>query len=343
VCGPGTFKPSPGAAACDTCPSNSNSPVGSLVVTACTCNAGSGAFGPNGGACIPCVAGKYKIASGDATCSSCVAGQYSTMVGATTLACLSCSEGFTSPEGSSAESACQVPQSQQVPVGPRIEFQVMMPYSTAGFTLVLQRFIDAIASVASAGCQCTIDTEDVDITRISEVTRRLLVGRPPASRRLQATSESINVDVKIMVINVAQGNLLVQNNYLTRDAMNKELAKERVASITQVTASPVLHTMEDASTASPTTLEPAQSSASSGAQTVGIVVAAFAVVAIVAGVSYYCGKRHSKVAVGPATVEDVKRREEEEEALKRNLVEEARKRNEEEETARKRSEQEEGE
>jgi len=146
-----------------------------------------------------------------------------------------------------------------------------------------------------------------------------------------------------MVKNVVQGNLLVQNNFLNKDDMNKELAKKRVASITQVTVSPVLHTMEDASTTSPTTLEPDQSSTSSGTQTVGIVAAVFAVVTMTAGVSYCCVKRYGKVAVwaGPDTVEDVKRREEEEEELKRNLVEEARKRSEEEETVQKRSEKEE--
>jgi len=49
------------------------------------------------------------------------------------------------------------------------------------------------------------------------------------------------------------------------------------------------------------------------------------------------GPRHSKVTFGPATVEDVKRREEKEQERKRNLVKEARKRREEEDTARKRS------
>ena len=80
-CGAGTFKPSPGAATCDTCPSNSNSPVGSLIATACTCNAGSS--GPDGGTCSLCVAGKHKELAGSTACVDCEVGTYSASVGAT--------------------------------------------------------------------------------------------------------------------------------------------------------------------------------------------------------------------------------------------------------------------
>ena len=55
-----------GTVGCQTCPSNSASPTGSMAIGACVCNAGFG--GANGALCTQCGAGTYK--SGD-VCVSC--------------------------------------------------------------------------------------------------------------------------------------------------------------------------------------------------------------------------------------------------------------------------------
>ena len=52
-----------------------------VCVAAQKCNAGY--TGPDGGACVACAAGKYKIATGSAACIECAAGTYSTSTGAT--------------------------------------------------------------------------------------------------------------------------------------------------------------------------------------------------------------------------------------------------------------------
>jgi len=71
------------------CPANSASPAGSAAALACVCNAGS--TGPDGQACVLCVAGKYKAAAGSDTCTDCEAGTYSAAEGAT--ACSACPAG----------------------------------------------------------------------------------------------------------------------------------------------------------------------------------------------------------------------------------------------------------
>ena len=107
LCGTATYSVTPGAtqaSTCKGCPENSNSPLGSSVATACTCNAGFS--GPNGFACIQCVAGKYKNATGDAACIHCLAGQYSTTCGATSNMCQGCPTNSNAPEASDEQTDC---------------------------------------------------------------------------------------------------------------------------------------------------------------------------------------------------------------------------------------------
>jgi len=103
LCGANTYRETPDV--CTLCPTNSNSPVGSTIVTACVCDAGS--TGPDGGACTQCVAGKYKSVTGNATCTNCLAGEYSTTVGATSNMCSVCGANSNSPVGSAEIAACQ--------------------------------------------------------------------------------------------------------------------------------------------------------------------------------------------------------------------------------------------
>jgi len=70
---------------CEACVTNANSIEASGKQTDCTCN--SGYTRSNGGPCVACIAGKYKVATGDMSCTNCVAGQYSGELGAICEAC----------------------------------------------------------------------------------------------------------------------------------------------------------------------------------------------------------------------------------------------------------------
>ena len=85
---------------CLGCPSNSNSPEGSAVLTSCTCNIGSS--GPDGGDCVPCESGKYKDTTGTAVCVNCAAGKYSS----STSVCTACPPYSHSPEKSGTLESC---------------------------------------------------------------------------------------------------------------------------------------------------------------------------------------------------------------------------------------------
>ena len=90
--------------ACETCAADSNSLEASDEQTDCTCN--SGYTGGDGGPCVACIAGKYKVQNGDAACTNCVAGQYSTTVGATSDTCQTCVADSNSVEASDQETDC---------------------------------------------------------------------------------------------------------------------------------------------------------------------------------------------------------------------------------------------
>jgi len=103
-CGIGTYKTTPGSALCIGCPSDSNAAEGSNKVSDCTCNRGY--TGANGGLCVACIAGKYKVATGNTACTNCVAGQYSTAVGATSDVCEACVTNTKSIEASDKQTDC---------------------------------------------------------------------------------------------------------------------------------------------------------------------------------------------------------------------------------------------
>ena len=107
-CGVNTYSTTIGATgtgACLNCPANAVSGAGSVVIAACVCNVG--ATGPNGGACVLCVTGKYKAVNGTANCTNCGAGTYSGVVGANTSdVCVACADNSSSVLGSSVVTAC---------------------------------------------------------------------------------------------------------------------------------------------------------------------------------------------------------------------------------------------
>ena len=109
-------------ATCESCPSNSNSDIGSGRLLDCECNAGYSGLGGTSSICVPCVEGKYKPSDSGIACSDCLAGTYSDSPGAKTCTyceqgkysaaegaaqCTSCSAGKTSPVRSVQESDCQ--------------------------------------------------------------------------------------------------------------------------------------------------------------------------------------------------------------------------------------------
>ena len=125
----------------------------------CKCKPGF-TIGVQEGSCTACPAGSFKQDSGHNPCNLCQQGTYSSASGSTS--CGPCGDGFISPEGSSTKSACQT----ELTSGPRVEFQVMLPYSRETFTDVLQgKFKIGIAAVSRAGCECGITEREVNITR----------------------------------------------------------------------------------------------------------------------------------------------------------------------------------
>ena len=126
ACGFGEYKSSNGSATCSACPSgkysdqislsnealckecpssNSTSPAKSGKLSDCTCNAGH--TGPDGGICLACTAGKFKVSSGAAACTLCDSGKYSTIVAAkNSSACMHCPAGSVAVAGSKVEADC---------------------------------------------------------------------------------------------------------------------------------------------------------------------------------------------------------------------------------------------
>lgn len=91
-CGAGKYKSELAQVSdsCNTCPTNSDSPVGSQELINCRCNAGSS--GEDGGVCTLCPLGSFKSSDGDAACTECVAGKQKSTVG-DTVPCDFCAAG----------------------------------------------------------------------------------------------------------------------------------------------------------------------------------------------------------------------------------------------------------
>ena len=90
---------------CESCPSNSQSTVGSNEIGDCKCSPGF--TGPDGGLCGACSPGTYKESEGSAICLACPANTYQSLSSATSQAsCLACPEHTISASGSDHESDC---------------------------------------------------------------------------------------------------------------------------------------------------------------------------------------------------------------------------------------------
>ena len=92
-----TYKSLAGNTSCLNCPSfNSNSPTGSVAITACVCNAGWS--GPNGGTCTQCLGNTYKSLAGNTSCLHCPAHSSSPPGSIDITACV-CNAGSNGPNG----------------------------------------------------------------------------------------------------------------------------------------------------------------------------------------------------------------------------------------------------
>ena len=153
-----------------------------------------------------------------------------------------------SPEGSSVMSACQRPDGS-APAGTEepstsvsLKMQVIMPYTIETFTPEVQdSFKIGVAAASSAGCTCIMSKEDVSITNVAEVQRRVLVGRPPTggttSRR---ATDGLEVDVSIALLNSEQGDAMLKSGYLSKDRLNAELDKVGVSPISEISKRPAI-------------------------------------------------------------------------------------------------------
>jgi hypothetical protein len=103
-CTSGKYSGQEGAAGdsvCQTCPSGSNSPVGS---SACSCNPG---YSGDVGSCSLCTVGTFKTVNGSDPCTVCAAGTYSVSVGATTPCSLCGGGAYSESNGSSTCTNCE--------------------------------------------------------------------------------------------------------------------------------------------------------------------------------------------------------------------------------------------
>jgi hypothetical protein len=103
-CAQGKYKNWLGSQPCTTCPVNTDTAaIGSALLVNCTCN--TGYTGPDGVACVACVAGMYKDVMGSSACATCPADTYSTLTIAAP-SCTACNPGFKSFVGSSIVADC---------------------------------------------------------------------------------------------------------------------------------------------------------------------------------------------------------------------------------------------
>ena len=90
-----------------------------MIVRCCHTSCLPGLTGPNGGPCLPCVAGSYKTSQGHANCTLCVAGKNSDSAAATSAStCIDCARGkYSNTAGSANESDCLMcpPHSDSLP------------------------------------------------------------------------------------------------------------------------------------------------------------------------------------------------------------------------------------
>ena len=83
-CVDGKYKDTMGNTDCTDCVASSTSGAGSDGISDCACNAGySGDARVIGGACFPCVTGKYKDTVGNQDYSDCPSGKYQSTAGST--------------------------------------------------------------------------------------------------------------------------------------------------------------------------------------------------------------------------------------------------------------------
>ena len=125
ACEAGTFKETNGSAACTACPANTyseeagahtsfvcvgcsadaQSAAGSDARADCKCNPGYS--GPDGDACVACVAGTFKTLPGPALCENCTADTFSATVGRQTSDCETCAPQSQAPAGSDEAEDCR--------------------------------------------------------------------------------------------------------------------------------------------------------------------------------------------------------------------------------------------
>ena len=204
----------------------------------------------------------------------------------------------------------------------------MLPYSLEGFTEAVQdNFKIAIAATASAGCECKIAKTEVDITRITE-------NAAPAGTRRRLHTASITVDVSILVPDAKTGNLLVQSDALSREAMNDELVKRGLEPIAQVTSSPGLKSQDEDASALDSIDASSAGGASGAAVAIGITVPVAVIMLACAGWYFVRFRKKNRVSLETSQMEEARKKSEEEAQRRRD--EETRKR--EEEDARKRRE-----
>jgi len=167
-------------------------------------------------------------------------------------------------------------------VAGKIVMQIILPYTIEAFTAEVQENLKiGIAAACSAGCKCQISKWDVNITGAFEARRRVLVARPPDTRR---STNGIKVDLAIGVPSIEAGGVLVP--YLTKGTINQELKKAGVEPITAISRTPEFISAGSGG----------GDSALSVGVIVGLIIAGIAVVMMLGFGVFYDYLRRNKVA-----------------------------------------------
>ena len=243
--------------------------------------------------CAKCDPGSFSASAGAVICTVCPAGKTSEAGSISQDECADISGASPAPSPPSDDGAAASPLGAPSSSRPIVELEVALPYTLEGFTEVVRdMFKIAMAAAANTGCNCGITKSEVMILVKENAA-------PPGTRSRLSAAAGITVGVSILVPDVQAGSVLVKSGVLTKDAMDKEMAKQGLEPIDKITSGPMLLSSasngNSSSTVSSGGQPPADPSPNSGIAVgvvVGVVVGVIALVVIV--VVAFLRFRHNK-------------------------------------------------
>jgi len=243
-CQTGRYADVPGQAACTQCPANQDSPLQSDEITDCACV--QGYTGPNGGVCEQCALSTYKTTTGNHSCTSCEMNTMTLETGSTNNNACICNPGYSGNIiKSHSSTACArlialTPRPAFVSVSTRNDNAISTSLPTyiptggpngkghVSFNRASSNFLDAGArtlNIASNGGLTIVTVmrftgspftweRIIDFGNVGDFgNNNILIARYEGSSALKF--EVFSGVAYNRVINVASGNVITQNAWLT--------------------------------------------------------------------------------------------------------------------------------